>query len=98
MGTIVVISVLLTILAITLLILGTLFLVGTFNTRGQIAAEKLRNILIAIFKFLFSIIKMPIKTWHFIKNSSNKKKLKLLSLFLRAPIRLIRFLNHKNGH
>jgi len=85
-------------IAISLMVLGVLFIIGYFNNRAERAAEKLRKALIAIFKFIWGIIRMPFQTAKYLNNLNGKKRKKLISIFSQRPIRVIKFLNHKNGH
>jgi len=98
MVTLIIISIIVTIIAIALMVLGTMYIIGYFNARAEKAAAKLRKTLVAIFKFVSAIVRMPIKTGRYIQNLSWQKRKKFLALFYQRPIRMIKFLNHKNGH
>jgi len=84
-------------LIITFFILGVLFLIGTFNARAMAAANKLAQTLLVIFKFLARPLKAPLETFKTIKNGSSKKRKQLGKLFLKKPLKILRFLNRKNG-
>jgi hypothetical protein len=84
-------------LVITFFILGVLFLIGTFNNRAMAAANKLAKALLVIFRFISNLVRTPFKTHRSIKNSSKKKRKKLKKLFFKKPLKILRFLNRKNG-